>query len=382
YDWLLNLKQSVLAGARRHMIVTRNDELGRALRHTIAAVFGSARTWFMAWRGNGPQSVSDLLNHPGKQNLKRFIDVAALPFPANGLYTLDEMPEPPKLVLWETGFDAIGSRIRLAPTMLSVVSGFPGHGKSALFSQIWFQIARRENIRVVMFSAETRVKPHLRRIFRECYHQLPQWRQTPEMQEEADNFIRRHFLFLEHPAETPTMDWLVDMIEAAALRHACRAVVIDPWNKIEADYDPRAMTETAWIGQCLDRFIHLARSLNIHIQIIAHPAKPESAARKFPPDLYSISGSSHWNNRVDQGFVVWREKMMDGAVRATRSQLICLKARFQELGYPSVHELNLDLTRGVFECVEDDGKQDIAANRGDDGHPVRRQNEMEFDYGR
>ena len=333
-----------------------------AVQHEIVAHLGPARCWFLDWPG-GVFRVPDRFEPQAAENLLS----RARPWPVDGLYTLDEMPEAPALELWETGFAEIGKRIRLAPTMISVVTGYPGHGKSAVFSQIWHQIARQQDIRVAMFAAETRVKPHLRRVMRECYHCDLQRRMTPSMLAEADDFTRDHFLFLQHPSEKPSMTWLMEMIEVAAIRHGCRAVVIDPWNKIEADYDPRAMSETAWIGWCLDRFIEMARALNIHIQIIAHPAKPEAQARKNPPDLYSISGSAHWNNRVDQGFVVYREKMMDGANRATAAQLICTKARFQELGYPSKHDLNFDLDRGVFESVIDPQKPVPAADRGDDG---------------
>lgn len=337
-----------------------------AMLHRIVAIAGPARCYFLKW----PYPIRDAAHFVadmGAETLAKWLPQAAKPWPVDGLYTLDEMPEAPDLELWETGFAEIGNRIRLAPTMLSVVTGFPGSGKSALWSQIWHQIARAQDIRVALFAAETRVKPHLRRVFRECFHGELQRRQSDAMRVEADRFTREHFLFLQHPSEKPGMTWLMEMIEVAALRHGCRAVVIDPWNKIEADYDPRATTETAWIGWCLDRFIEMARNLNIHIQVIAHPSKPEAQSRKNPPDLYSISGSANWNNRVDQGFVVYREKMMDGANRATGAQLICTKARFQELGYPSKHDLNFDLDRGVFECVRDPQKPYLAADRGDDG---------------
>ncbi|MCK9994419.1 MAG: twinkle protein [Alphaproteobacteria bacterium] len=352
----------------KYILVGEARDDWRRAQHDLAAQIGAARCWFIEWP-TGKFAAPKLFEGTA---FEKYLSHAK-PWPVDGLYTLDEMPEAPQLELWGTGFEEIGQRIRLAPTMLSVVTGYPGHGKSHVWSQIWHQIAREQEIRAAMFAAETRVKPHLRRVFRECYHGDLQRRMTPSMLAEADDFTRAHFMFLNHPSEKPSMTWLMDMIEVAAIRHGCRAVIIDPWNKVEADYDPRAMTETAWIGWCLDRFIEMARALNIHIQIIAHPAKPEAQSRKNPPDLYSISGSAHWNNRVDQGFVVYREKMMDGANRATAAQLICTKARFQELGYPSKHDLNFDLDRGVFESVIDPQKPVPAASRGDDGWGAQKQ---------
>lgn len=366
YGWLHRALTNGFKDVDRYVLAPGNDSDGLTFRHEVVAILGAAKCWFVDWP-YPMTGAAHFLEDMDAERLKAYLETAK-PWPVEGLYGLDEMPEAPPLELWRTGFDEIGARVCLAPTMISVVTGFPGHGKSAMWTQIWHQIARKHEIGVAMFAAETRIKPHLRRQLRECYHGELQRRQTPAQIVEADEFIQRKFLFMQHPAEKPNMTWLMDMIEVAAIRHGCRAIVIDPWNKIEPDYDPRATTETAWIGWCLDRFIELARSLNIHIQIIAHPAKPEAVQRKNPPDLYSISGSAHWNNRVDQGFVVYREKLMDGVNRATAAQLICTKARFQELGYPSRHEMNMNLETGLFECVPDPQKPLLVSERGDDGY--------------
>jgi hypothetical protein len=43
---------------------------------------------------------------------------------------------------------------------------------------------------------------------------------------------------------------------------------------------------------------------------------------------------------VDQGFVVHRPKMFDGKERLTKAELHHRKARFEELGYPCVLDLD------------------------------------------
>ena len=334
--------------AERYILIGDGTDAWRVASHEIVASLGPARFYFTDWPGGKFRAPENF----DRVAIERFIE-AALPWPVDGLYSLDEIPDPPKMELWRTGFEEIGNKIRLAPTTLSVVTGFPGAGKSHLWDQIWHQIARHNRIKVAIFSAETRVKPEVQRIFRECYHGELQKHMSLDMLAEADDFTRAHFMFMQHPSERPSMTWLMEMIEVAALRHGCRAIMIDPWNKIEADYDPRAMSETVWIGWCLDRFIQMARSLNIHIQIIAHPAKPEAQSRKVPPDLYSISGSAHWNNRVDQGFVVYRKDTIadEGLPPPTDAELICTKARIRELGYPGRYGIRLNMDRGVFECV-------------------------------
>jgi len=100
----------------------------------------------------------------------------------------------------------------------------------------------------------------------------------------------------------------------------------------------------------------MSRGLSIHTQIIAHPSKPDAAFRRSAPDLYSISGSAHWANRVDQGFSIHRDKIIDGGVRQTGAELRCLKSRFADLGYPSAFNMDYDVGRGVFRCVEFESK--------------------------
>ena len=64
----------------------------------------------------------------------------SLPWPVQGLYRLNEVPEPPPLTLWTPGFPEWENKVLLAPRTLSVVTGHPGHGKTSLFMQIWAQV--------------------------------------------------------------------------------------------------------------------------------------------------------------------------------------------------------------------------------------------------
>jgi hypothetical protein len=77
-----------------------------------------------------------------------------------------QLPEPPPLTLWRPGFDEWESKVMLAPRTLSVVTGHPGHGKTVLFAQIWFQVVRTYGVPICVASFETRPKPHLRRHLR------------------------------------------------------------------------------------------------------------------------------------------------------------------------------------------------------------------------
>jgi twinkle protein len=352
YGWLLDAMEDGLEKATRYILASDNDGPGRAFRSDCVRILGAAKACYVDWP-EGIKDANEFLVEYGPEKLHGYLDCSVKPWPVRGLYRLSEIPEPAPLELWDTGFPEIEGKIKLAPTLVSAVTGYPGHGKSHLMQQIWFNIAREHGIRVAIFSAETRLKPFLRRNMRQFFHRKAEWQMNEADKRRADEWIEAHILFMELGDEAPTMPWLVDTIEVAAQRHGCRAALVDPWNKLEEDYDPRQMTETRWIGQSLDVLIAMSRGLSIHTQIIAHPAKPDATMKKLPPDLYSISGSSHWNNRVDQGFCVHREKFMEGGKRVTASELFYLKSRYtDELGYPSSYSMNYDLERGIFHCTD------------------------------
>lgn len=329
-----------------------NDEPGRYLRQGLATILGKARCAYVDWP-DGVKDANELLCRDGADALRRHVTEQQQPWPIVGLYGLDELPEPPELELWKPGFPEWENKVRLAPTMLSVLTGRPGHGKSHFAQQLWHQIAREHQIRVAVFSAETPSKPYIRRYQRQFYHGKLERDMDDEERVFADEWIREHFVFMQHPNARPTFGWLMDTIEAAAQRHGCRAAIVDPWNKLEADFDPGHQRETQWIGDCLDTMLDAARALNLHLMIVAHPTKPDSERRRQAPDLYDISGSQHWNNRVDQGFTMHRPTVVgeDGS-RHTEADFYQRKARFEELGHPCKLKMDLNLETGAYESID------------------------------
>jgi twinkle protein len=357
YGWLIDAMEEGLATASRYVIASDNDGPGRAFRHDLVRILGPAKTWFVDWP-EGTKDANEFLVEYGSEALRGYLNSAAKPWPVEGIYRLSEIPEPAPLELWDFGFSEFEGKLKIAPTMLSVFTGYPGHGKSQMSQQIWFNIARRYGIKVAAFSAETRLKPFFRRNMRQFFHGCREVTMTDRQIAEADAWIEDHFVFLEHPKERPSVSWIIDTAEVAAQRHGCRALLIDPWNKLPLDYDPRDTTEARYIGDALDLFIDMSRGLNIHTQIIAHPSKPDWQVRKHAPDLYSVSGSALWNDRVDAGYCMFRPEIVKDGQRQTKAEFRCLKTRFEELGYPSLFEMDFDVSRGGFVCTEFDTAHD------------------------
>ena len=353
YQYVIDALGQGLNEATKFIIAVDNDEPGRALRNDLVAILGAAKCWFVDWP-DGIKDANEYLIEYGADDLRKYLAANQVEWPVSGIYTLDKVPEPPKLETWECGFDEWEGKIKLAARTLSVVTGTPGSGKTHFMLQVWFNIAKRYGIRIGILSAETGIKPHVRKFMRQFYHGKAQHNLTDEEKKEADNFIQEHFIFIAHPNSRPSVSWVLDIIEVCSIRYSCRAIMIDPWNKLESDYDRRTKNETQWVGECLDNFLDISRAFDLHVQIIAHPAKPgDIQKRNVAVDLYSISGSAHWNNRVDQGFVCHRPKLnnKDGS-RCFEMEFRHAKSRFDELGWPCNMAMKLDDKSGNFKSIE------------------------------
>jgi twinkle protein len=283
--------------------------------------------------------------------LRELVSDGALQWPIAGIYRMSELPEPAPMNLWEPGFPEWESKVMLAPRTLSVVTGHPGHGKTVLWSQIWYQVVKKYGLLACVASFETRAKPHYRRHLRTFHTGMLEKDLSDDEKAKADAWIDDRYLFLVHPDQRPTLDWFLDMAEVAVVRHSARIIQVDPWNRLEASRT-RDESETEYIGRCLRALHGFAHDMNCHVQVLAHPAKMEGARRGQAPGLEDISGSKNWENMVDQGFVVHRPEIFDGTNRKTEAHLLHRKARFEELGYPCKLKMDFDLKRGSYKSID------------------------------
>lgn len=346
YDYVRDALKAGLNKCKRFVWCGDNDGPGLALRADMARLLGAARFWFVDWP-EGVKDANDFLKTDGPQALHDLVTEGALQWPVEGLYRLSEMPEPPKLTLWNPGFPEWESKVMLAPRTLSVVTGHPGHGKTAMWQQIWFHVVQAYGVPACMASFETRAKPHIRRQLRTLFIQRLEMTMSDNEKSKADAWINDRYLFLSHPDQRPTLGWFLDMAEIAVVRHGARIIQLDPWNRLEASRG-RDESETEYIGRCLRSLHAFAHDMNCHVQILAHPAKMDSARRGSAPGLEDISGSKNWENMVDQGFVVHRPEIFDGTNRKTEAVIYQRKARFEELGYPCKLQMNYQLSNGRY----------------------------------
>jgi len=362
YKYVLDGLQDGLEAVRCFVLLTDNDEQGLFLRADLAGLLGHGRCKFVDF----PEDVKDpneFMLKVGKEQLQWHIKEALQEFPIEGVYSFDEIPELAPISLYNPDFEGWDEKVMLGAGMVSVFTGMPGHGKTTFALQMWAQIVRKHDITIGMFSGETRVKPYVRRHLRTYYHKKLENELYPDQEKEADNWIRDHFLFLNHPNNAPEFSWMCERIRDMKARYGISAFILDPFNKLEMPSFSSG-SETQFIGRCLDDLCTLAKLLDIHIMVLAHPSKPDSKLANSSPTAYSIAGSAHWYNKPDQIFSLWRPKFTnEDGTRCTDSHLTVWKTRYEELGYPRVMDMTYNISNGCFESS--DKPQLYQSNRKD-----------------
>jgi twinkle protein len=275
--------------------------------------------------------------------------VIQFPSPA-GLVSLRDLPEPPPLIPWYSGFPEFRHKMQFAPAMLSVVTGHPGHGKTSLMANLWFNTAHINDLRIVVATFETRPVPNYRRMLRQFFSGVPQSEMTDDQLHLADDFIDSHYRFLIHPDDMPNLDWVLEWAQKEG--NEFDALIIDPWNRLDSQRK-KDETETEYILSCLIRLRVFAARNNCHVQIVSHPAKRDIQYRKHFPELEDIAGSKAWDNIPDQGICVHREHFYEQKTGARRYDVRVhhLKSRFEELGYPIYFDMRLNPKTWCFEMA-------------------------------
>ncbi|WP_175492668.1 toprim domain-containing protein [Methylocapsa palsarum] len=249
YAYVDEAMRAGLSRAKQFVWCGDGDGPGLALRTDMARLLGAARFSFVDWP-EGCKDANDLLAGDGPEALRSLVEDGALPWPVAGLYRMRELPEPAPFTLWKPGFPEWESKVMLAPRTLSVVTGHPGHGKTALWAQIWFKVVQTYGVGICVASFETRPKPHLRRQLRTLHAGGLEKDLTEREIAAADAWINDRYLFVVHPEQKPTLEWFLDMAEVAVVRHGARIIQVDPWNRLEGARE-RNESETDYIGRCL-----------------------------------------------------------------------------------------------------------------------------------
>lgn len=345
YKFIENAPKA-LNDCKEIILAVDGDAPGIALMNDLALRLGRVRCRWVKYP-RGCKDLADALSAFGQRGVVETINRAQW-FEIDGLYRMADLPPLPVLTPLDSGFPGLREHWRLREGDLAVVSGVPSSGKTTVVNVIACMMAIRHRWQTVFASFEQTPQRDHRRFLRTWYNSKLVIHQTPEEIDKADAWINQNFLFVGPGDEDePTLEWVLERLSTAVVRHGVKLCVIDPWNELSHER-PGDMSMTNYIGHALRALKRFARKHSILVIVVAHPAKMRRLENgRFPmPSLYDISDSAHWKNCCDVGIIVHRENEETTLVRVEKSRY------HDEIGRPGDAYVRYIWQRATFEAAE------------------------------
>jgi twinkle protein len=328
------------------IIAVDNDEAGQCLRDELARRLGSHRCWVVSYP-EGCKDANEVLIKHSKAGVLTLIEGAA-PLPLEGVSTVEDEWDDVSYI-YKHGYPSTDSvswqlddLIKWRVGELTTITGYPGSGKSTWLNNLLERLARHHGWPVAMYTPEkTPVAFLIAELASihvgEPYHRHnPADKMTTGQAKEALNFINGHFYFLRPDENTRTIDGLIAKAIECVIRYGIKAFVIDPWNYIDL-LQGKGDTETAAVRLALGKLATFAKRYQVHVFIVAHPAKAKREGGKIPiPSLSDISGSAHFWNMTDNGITVHRDR------DAGKTDILVQKVRWWFVGKEGMHVMHFE----------------------------------------
>jgi twinkle protein len=167
-------------------------------------------------------------------------------------------------------------------------------------------------------------------------------RLTPDEVAQACGIFNENIWFVK-PEKDFTIDTMLERIRQLKDRHGLDYFVIDAWNKLEQKRGGKS--ETDFVGETLDKIGVFCEAENIHAFLVVHPvkmAKQKDSNKYQVPGLYDCSGSSHFNNKTDNGITIYRD------FETELTHIIVTKVKFSHWGKIGKCEFVYDLNSGRY----------------------------------
>lgn len=264
--------------------------------------------------------------------------------------------------LWEaglpkgakTGWSSLDSYYTVAPGQMTILTGWPGSGKSEWLDHLMINLTA-QNWKFAVFSAENLpVELHIAKLLEKRlglpFSEGPRQRIPRDELSEHCIDLANNFRFICQQERAVNLDDIIKSANQWLLTDdgRKRGLVIDPWNEVEHNR-PRHIMETEYISQSLSRVRNWGRQNGVHIWLVAHPAKQARDEGLLPipkPDM--ISGSQHWWNKADCALTVYRQPVDEGSAFANQVEIHIQKIRFKNIGKLGKVTLNYDKVTGRY----------------------------------
>lgn len=329
-------------------IASDTDTKGTELRDELLRRFGAERCRVLEY-GEGCKDANEHLQKYGKDSLVQCVR-SAPEIKLEGVFTVSDFEESLD-ALFENGlqrgvtighecFDRLCS---FETKRLCIVTGIPGSGKSEFIDEIAERLNMRYGWRTAYFSPENAPLAYHASKLIEKFTGKKFNKQTLTYGEykQVKQHIETNFFFIS-PKDDYRLDTILEKAKFLVRRKGIKALVIDPYNRLEDESD--GMNETKYISRQLDRMTNFAQQNDVLVILMAHPTKQPKGKDGVieAPTLYDISGSANFYNKTDFGIVVHRNRVENTV------EVHVQKIKFRHLGEVGTALFKYNLNNGRY----------------------------------
>lgn len=347
-DYLDNFIEDYFDDKETIYIASDTDTKGVVLKEELIRRFGAERCKVLSY-GEGCKDANEHLMKFGQESLIACVK-AAVEIKVEGVFTISDFEQPLDALFehgWQKGvtighenFDRLCS---FETKRLCIVTGIPGSGKSEFIDEIAERLNIRYGWRFAYFSPENAPLAYHASKLIEKFTGKRFNRQTLTDSEykQVKERLEQDFFFIS-PTDDFRLDNILEKAKFLVRRKGIKALVIDPFNRLESEQGTR--NETQYISELLDRLTNFAQRNDILIILMAHPTKqPKNKDGVIEaPTLYDISGSANFFNKADFGIVVHRNRIENNV------EVHIQKVKFRHLGECGTALFKYNLNNGRY----------------------------------
>ena len=297
------------------------------------------------------KDAADCLATEGATALRNYLEEAGRP-PTKGIHRADHYIDE-ILERWErgedkqfkTGLASVDLYTSFAPGLVTVMTGFPGAGKSNFIDQICVNMAQEHQWRSLIVNQEKQPRRHIPELIQKINGE--KWRDLPRNRvEDTIHWLSDHLFFMDRSDKTApdTVTGILEEASKVVMQEGIRILVIDPYNYLTREGD---RSETEFVAFLMKSLSDWAKQHDCHVILVAHPAKPApGSGKKFPPKGYDISGSAHFYNVTDLGITMHRTDDDENILHVW-------KVRFDDLGQIGAIKIGFNPSLGIWYDLPD-----------------------------
>ena len=333
-----------------------NDEPGQKLQDELSRRIGRD----ICYRVNyfdGCKDINDVLINHNDAGVKYCIDKAQI-YPLEGVLgvsdfnvDIDQLYEnglQKGAVFGHKDFDNLFS---FTTSQLTVVTGIPTHGKSNFLEHIALKLSTKHGWKFGVFSPEHYpMQLHFsvlaEKLIGKSFRKITRYNRMSKTElNVAKNFISEHYHWIRPDKDIYTIDSILDAAKGLIRRYGINSLIIDPYNKINADIG--SQNETNYINKFLTRLTIFKQKYDIHIFLVAHPRKMNKKENGLyeVPTLYDVAGSANFYNQVDNGITVYRD------FKNQLTKVLVQKVKFRHIGELGEAQFKYNLQNGRYSEV-------------------------------